>query len=83
MPGTGGSGHIITEVFAFIALHADGDEGVIAVPIGGQQVPLIAVDRERMEALRPTAMAVANMSGMPVRLIRLQERVEEEVIEPQ
>lgn len=83
MPGTGGTGHIITELFAFIALHDDGDEGVIAAPIGDAQMPLIAADRERMEALRPMAQAIANMSGLPIKLIRMHERTEEEVIEPE
>lgn len=78
-----GSGHVIEELFAFIAEEAEGDEGVVAVPVGdNDQVPLVAADRARMEALIPTAQAIASQSGIAIKIIRLSQRTDEQVIEP-
>lgn len=79
-----GSGHVITELFAFIAEEREGDEGVVATPVGDDDnIPLVAADRTRMEALIPFAQAIANQSGMSIKVIRLSQRTDEQVIEPE
>lgn len=64
----------VTELYAWIATERDGGEGVPAASmvVDGQLmlVPLIGADLARLESLRPTAVAVANESGCPVRLRR-------------
>lgn len=71
MPGTG---HIIDELFIFVALHADNDEGVVATPMGDVAVPLVASDRARMESLLPMAQAIADASGYTITVARLSVR---------
>jgi len=79
---TGGVGFVIRDLYAFLAVHADGDEGVVGMPVGGSMLPLVAADRERLEALRPYARAAARASGLSIRLVRFTAREEIEVIDP-
>ena len=81
MPGTG---HLLTELFAFVALHDDVDEGVVAGTMpNGSVMPLIAADRARMEALIPIAQSIANVSGFRITIAHLTVREDERVIEPE
>jgi hypothetical protein len=75
-----GVGFRITRLWAYIAIHSDGDEGVIGVMNRGEWLPLVAADRTRLDALRPYAEDVAAKSGMTVRLVRFdQMTIEEEI----
>lgn len=76
----GGLGYRIDALFAFVAVHADGDEGVIGAQIGGVMMPLVAADRTRLEELRPYARAAARASGKPVQLVRFDQRTDLELI---
>ena len=78
----GGLGFVIREVFVFVAVHGDGDEGVVGALIGGQWMLLVAADPVRVEALRPYAEHAARVSGKPVRLVRFSTRSELGVIRP-
>lgn len=78
----GGLGFRIGELFAFVSIHDDGDEGVCAATIGGVMMPLIAADRARLEELRPYAVLAARASGRPVALVRFDQRTDVEIIEP-
>jgi hypothetical protein len=69
-------GYRIKELFAFIAVDADGDEGVLRrkEEIGTQ--PAIAQSRELLEALRPWAEEAATEHGLAISVARFM-RVEE------
>jgi hypothetical protein len=77
----GGLGFVIERLWAYVAVHDDGDEGIIAAPIGGLTMPLVAADLRRVELLRPYAEVVARTFGKPVRLVRFDRRTDVEVIE--
>lgn len=79
MPGTG---HIIDELFVFVATQSEGNEGVVSTPMGGATVPLVASDRGRMEALIPGAQAMADASGQTITVARLSVREDVLVIVP-
>lgn len=77
-----GVGFVIRDVYVFVAVHADGDEGVPAVDLGGTMMPLIAADPVRLEELRPLAARIARLSGKPLKLVRFTTREEIETIDP-
>lgn len=77
-----GVGFIITEIWAYLAEHGDGDEGVLGVNIHGRMVPLIAADRRRLDELRPHAEMAAGHSGLPVKLVKFTNRIDVESIDP-
>lgn len=60
-----------------------GEEGIAGVvtPQGGR--PLIAVNEEILEEIKPLAQDVANMTGMSVKLVKFDVRSEVGVVEPQ
>lgn len=80
--GQGGVGFVIDAVWAFVAVHADGDEGVLAMSINGQWVPFIAADRTRLEELIPKARALGKASNKSIRLVRFDARTVVEVFHP-
>jgi hypothetical protein len=75
-----GVGFVIHDIYAFIAVHADGDEGIVG--IGDPMLPMIAADLARLQALRPYAQQVADTSGLTVRLVRFTTRTDLDVITP-
>jgi hypothetical protein len=79
---THGVGFVIRDLYAFLAVHADGDEGVAAAQLGGNWLPLIAADPVLLEALRPIAQATARETGVTIRLVRFTQREELEVLRP-
>lgn len=72
----------ITEMFAFISIDADGNEGVIGVSSTMGMLPLVGADMAHMETMKPTAMAVANITGLPVILIKFSVHTELEGWKP-
>lgn len=76
----GGLGFRIETLWAYLAVHDDGDEGVIAASIGGVMMPLVAADEARLRDLRPYAEQVVALTGKAVRLVRFDHRVVEEVL---
>jgi hypothetical protein len=76
----GGVGFVIHDLYAFVAVHSDGDEGIIG--IGDPMLPMIAADLTRLQRLRPYAQQVADASGLTVRLVRFTTRTELDVIAP-
>lgn len=70
----------ITEMWAYVAIDADGDEGVLAVKgKDGAWFPLVGADTARMESVRPVAMDVARREGKKVKLLRFTTRQDEEL----
>ena len=61
--------HVIEVIYAWVAMHADGSEGVCALVDGETQYPMIGSDMARMNALRPAASRIAAQTGLPVRLV--------------
>jgi hypothetical protein len=76
----------IQSISAFLVLDpADNNEGIIACDLPGSRgmpMPLIGADAERIESLRPIAQQIANVKGVPVRLVRFSVREVIEVLEP-
>jgi len=75
-----GPGGRIDEIWAWIAIHPDGDEGIVAhglVRADGTEVyaPLVGADQERIESYRGLAMEISERVGVPVRLVRFTARV--------
>jgi hypothetical protein len=61
----------IAEVFLFVTTGEDGAEAVVGGQMpDGSMMPLIAVDRARMEALLPTAQNIAVLGAMEIRVVR-------------
>lgn len=73
----------IDQVWVFVSLDEDGNEGVCAASLPGLGVvPLIAADEDRLKSLTGLAHEVSQLSGKTIRLIRLCTREEVMVIEP-
>lgn len=71
----------IDEMYAFVSLDANGDEGVCAhfSPSYGW-MPLVGGDMSRVESIRPLAVNIAKQSGMKITLVKFTGRTEVEVI---
>ena len=72
----------IDAIWAFLSVDEDGSEGVIAAPIAGMTVPLIAADEKRLASLRPIAASIARMTKKAIVLVRFERRVEVETVGP-
>lgn len=73
----------VVELFAFLARRPDGSEGVV----GGQMpdgtiMPMVADNEAQMRALLPTAQGIANVSSMPMRVVRFTRAEDVDTIEP-
>src|SRR3954468_13482452 len=81
--GKGGVGFRIHTLHAALAVHADGDEGVVGLQApDGTWVPLVAADKTRLDFIKEAAREIADQSGMTVRICRFTTRVEVQVIRP-
>jgi len=74
------AGHKINNVWAFISVDEDGDEGLCACPINGVTMPMIASDEQRLKDLTPMAKTLAGMTGQTIKLIKLSAREDVRVI---
>lgn len=77
------SGFKITELWAFIALAPDGDEGIASVwdQAEGVHKPMIGADAARLAALRPTAEQISRVTGMRIELRHFKPTGEVEIID--
>lgn len=73
----------IETIWAYLSVD-EGGEGVCAAPLepGMLSVPLLAADETRLEKIRPFALAIAKLTGRPVRLAKFTVREDIEVIQP-
>ncbi len=62
------TGQKIEKIYAWIAIEADGGEGIPAIQLGETWFPLIGANRERMESFRQAAENAARATGQPVQL---------------
>jgi hypothetical protein len=68
-------GFRITEIWAFLTVDSDGDEGVCATRTpSGVWIPLIAADKELLDSLRPLAERLASENKRTVRLVRFHAK---------
>lgn len=77
----------ITELYAFVSVD-EGGEGVIGMTIDmpdGREtfMPFVCADKARMESLKPFAIGIAKSSNKTVKLIKLTNREELEIINQQ
>jgi hypothetical protein len=72
----------IDQIWAFLSLD-DGGEGVVAAPMGGMTVPLIAADKRRLDSLIPLAKRMATLFGKPIRLAKFSKRADVEIYQPE
>jgi hypothetical protein len=66
----------IDELFAWVAVDENGDEGVMGMKTGHGWVPMVGADRERIESFRKYAMAVSAGSREKARLVKFTNRVD-------
>ena len=64
----------ILQLFAFLAVGDDGDEGVIAGIMHGAWVPLVGADMARIDSLRRMAEQVARETGKRIVLAKFSAR---------
>lgn len=79
---SGGIGKRIDEMYAFVAVHDDQDEGVMGMPTAQGWLPMVGADMARMESLKDLAKVLAQRSGKRIRLLRFSVREELEVFDP-
>lgn len=78
-----GLGFRIDEIWAFVAVHGDTDEGIIgAMMPNGQWIPFIAADQTRLEQLIPIARQQARENNIAVRLVKFSSRELVETFHP-
>jgi hypothetical protein len=77
-----GVGFKIGALWAFVAVHDDGDEGIIGFLSPSGWVPMVAADQTRLDLLIPRARAVAKEGNKVVRLVRFDTRADVEVFHP-
>ncbi len=72
----------ITELYAFLSVGEDGDEGVCAFlnPADGVWMPMVAADARRLELLRPIAEQLAKETHKTIILCRFAPREEIQTI---
>jgi hypothetical protein len=62
-------------IWAFLSVdEGDGNEGVVAAPLGGALMPLIAADPKRLESIIPVAEEIARVTGRVIRLVKFSNR---------
>ncbi len=70
----------ITELYAFIAEEGPDDEGIVAMKIGDNWVPMVGADMDRIDSLKPIATKIANHYGKKITLAKFSTRTDVEVI---
>ena len=76
------SGFRLTEIYAYLAVGDDNDEGIPVAHIGDVAVPLVAANGARLEDMREWAQQFATQYGQRVVLSRFTGRTDVEVLEP-
>ncbi len=60
----------ITELYAWVCTDKDGDEGLLAFQHKGIMMPMVGADRDRIESLRSTAIDIAKLESVPLKLMK-------------
>lgn len=64
---------VINEMFAFVAINDEGDEGLMSMQTERGQLPLVGADMERIDLLRPLAQKFAKDCETEVRLMKFSQ----------
>ena len=73
----------IKEMWAYISVDEDGNEGVFAAQLGPDfMCPLVGADKARMESLRAVAQDIVDETGVGCKLVRFHHCTVEEEISP-
>ena len=66
----------IDELWAFVSVDEDGDEGICAFSPPGSQLmmTMVAADKNRVESLKPIAKDLAKKAKMTIRLVRFFDK---------
>lgn len=70
----------IERLACWVVTHEDGGEGIPAISDGPLMIPLIGADTARIAQLWPAARDMADLKGLPVRLVHFA-KIEPEVDE--
>lgn len=70
----------IDAVWLFVSRDENGNEGLLAAPLGETFMPLVAADPDRVESLRIIAQKMAQMTKKKVHLIKFSVKEEIETI---
>lgn len=65
-------GFVVDELFAFIAVDDDGDEGIMAAMMGNTMMPLVFADLTRLPTFAPIADNIAKAAGIDYKLKHFQ-----------
>jgi AMMECR1 domain-containing protein len=65
----------ITEIWAWVVTHENGDEGIPAASgiMEGIFLPLLGADEARVRSLEQLARAMAKAAGLPLKLMRFTQ----------
>ena len=77
----GGTGHEITTLYCWVAVHGEGDEGIISHRIGDREMPLIG-SSQVIVGIRNIVAEVVAQTGKSVRLLRFDLVGEIDRIDP-
>ncbi len=73
----------IEVMYAFVAVEKEpDDEGVAAVRFGDVWMPLVGADMARVEALKPLAQKLVNLTGKKITIIKFTNRETIETFTP-
>ena len=72
---------VIEKLWAFVSRDEKGNEGLVAAPLSGMMMPMIAADKDRLESLKPIAKDIAKMTKQKIVLLEFSTKKEVEVID--
>lgn len=77
-------GKVLDELYAFIAIDDDGDEGIVTCLDLSKQsyAPMIGADMERVNSLRPIAQDITTRTGKRIVLRRFHLTQDVEYLTP-
>jgi hypothetical protein len=73
----------IDEMYAFVAVDEDGDEGIPAFSNGQWLLPLVGADMDRVKSLMQVAQEMANQSQRPLKILRFSQTEQIGEVNPQ
>ncbi len=65
---------VIDNLYAFVSVDENGNEGIVASKLGNSFFPLVGADSERVESLKPFALQMAKNSKIKVNLLKFSNR---------
>lgn len=72
----------VLSMWAYLAIDADGTEGVVAAIADGIAMPLVGADLARVTSMEPVAQRVADQTGSTITLAHFSVRTDGKVLRP-